>query len=56
MMKNRKALLEATREVDLEVNTEKTKYMVVSHNQTAKQNHNLLTANNYSVFLSPLKT
>jgi len=31
--------------VGLEVNTEKTKYMVMSHHQNAGQNHNLLTAN-----------
>jgi hypothetical protein len=29
--KNKEALLEASREVDLKVNIEKTKYMVVSH-------------------------
>jgi hypothetical protein len=31
--------------VDLEVNTEKTKYMAVSHHQNTGQNHDLLTAN-----------
>jgi hypothetical protein len=40
--RNRKALLEANNEVDLKVNTEKTKYMAVSHYQSAGQNHNLL--------------
>jgi hypothetical protein len=44
--KNTEALLEARTEVDLEVNTEKTKYMVVSHDQKVGQNHNLLIANN----------
>jgi hypothetical protein len=43
--KNTDALLEASGEVGLEVNTEGTKYMVVSHYQNAGQNHNLLTAN-----------
>jgi hypothetical protein len=32
-------------EVGLEVNTEKPKYMAVSHHQNAGQNHNLLIAN-----------
>jgi hypothetical protein len=39
------SVLEPSRDVDLEVNTEKTKYMVVSCNQNAEQNHNLLIAN-----------
>jgi len=43
--KNTKAVLEASREVGLEVNTEKTKYMVVFHHQNAGQNHNLMIAN-----------
>jgi len=33
--KNTEALLEASREVGLEVNTEKTKYMFMSHHQNA---------------------
>jgi hypothetical protein len=44
-MKNTKSLLEVRREVSLEVNTEKTKHMVVSHHQNVGQNLNLLTAN-----------
>jgi hypothetical protein len=35
--KSAKALLQANREVGLEVNTEKTKYMVVSHHKYAEQ-------------------
>jgi hypothetical protein len=34
-----------SREVGLEVNTKKTKYMVTSHHQNAGQNHNLLITN-----------
>jgi hypothetical protein len=45
MQKNREALLQASREVGLEVNTEKTKHTVLSHHPNAGQNHNLLTAN-----------
>jgi len=37
-------MLEASREVGLQVNTEKTEYMIVSHYQNVGQNHNLLIA------------
>jgi hypothetical protein len=43
--KNTEALLEASREVGLEVNTEKTKYIVTFCHQNAGKIHNLLTAN-----------
>jgi hypothetical protein len=43
--KNTKSLLEASMEVGLEVNTEKTKCIVVSCHQNAGFNHNLLIAN-----------
>jgi hypothetical protein len=45
--KNTEALLEARREVSLEVNTEKTKYMVMSHHQNEEQNYDLLRANEF---------
>jgi hypothetical protein len=38
-------LIHASREIGLEVNAEKTKYMLVSHLQTAGQNHDIKTAN-----------
>jgi hypothetical protein len=38
-------LLQASREVHLEVNTEKTKYIDVSHHQNVGQNHSLLISN-----------
>jgi hypothetical protein len=41
--KNTEALLEASTVVDLEVNTEKAKYMVVSRHQNLGQIHNLQT-------------
>jgi hypothetical protein len=44
------ALLEASREVGLEANTEKTKYMTMSHHQNAGQNRNLLITNKVQVF------
>jgi hypothetical protein len=43
MKKNTEALLEASREDRLEVNTEKTEYVVVSRHQNSWQYHNLLT-------------
>jgi hypothetical protein len=39
------AVLDASKEVGLEVKTEKTKYMVASHCQNTAQNHSLLIAN-----------
>jgi len=45
--KNTEALLQASREVGLEVNTEKTMYMVVSHHHNAVQNHILLIDNKH---------
>jgi hypothetical protein len=43
--KNSEALLQASREVVLEVNTEKTKCMLMSCHQNVGQNHNLLITN-----------
>jgi hypothetical protein len=43
--KNIEALLEASREVDLGANTEKTMYMVVSCHQNIQQNYSVLIAN-----------
>jgi hypothetical protein len=45
IMKNTEALLQASREVGLEVNTKTTKYMVVLHHQNIEQNHDLLIGN-----------
>jgi hypothetical protein len=39
--KNTEALIGASKDVDLEVSTEKTKYMLLSHHQNAEQNHNI---------------
>jgi hypothetical protein len=43
--KNAKVLLEASREVGLEVTTDKNKYAFASCHQNIGQNHNLLSAN-----------
>jgi hypothetical protein len=45
--KNTGAQLEASKEVGVEVNTEKTKYMVVSHQQNVGKNQNLPTDNKF---------
>jgi hypothetical protein len=45
--KNTETLLQASREVSLEVNTEKTKYVVVSLSPDFGQNNNLLIANKW---------
>ena len=39
--KNIEALVVARKETGLEVNADKTKYMVMSQNQNTEQNHNL---------------
>jgi sorting nexin-29 len=45
IQKNTKALLDASKEVGLEVNLEKTKYMSVSHCQKAAQKQSIKIAN-----------
>jgi hypothetical protein len=45
--KNTKALLDASRDVGLKVNSEKIWYMFVSCHQNEGQNYNLLTDNRY---------
>jgi hypothetical protein len=39
--KNTEALIDASKEVGLEVNTEKTKYMLTSLHQNTQQSHNI---------------
>jgi hypothetical protein len=43
--KNTEAVLDASKEVGLEVNPEKTKYMLTSHNQIVGQKHSIKIAN-----------
>jgi biotin operon repressor len=40
--KNTETLIDAIKEVGLEVNAEETKYMLLSHHQNAGQNHKIL--------------
>jgi hypothetical protein len=42
--KNKDTLTDASNDVGLEVNTEKTKYTLLSHHQNAGQNHNIKTS------------
>jgi hypothetical protein len=44
--KNTEALIDTSKEVTLEVNTEKTKH-IFSHQQIVGQNHNIKTANRF---------
>jgi hypothetical protein len=46
--KNKEALLQASREIGLVVNTKKTMYLCTSHHQSAGHNQNLLIPNNSS--------
>jgi hypothetical protein len=43
--KNTETLIDASKKVCLQVNAEKTKYMVLSRHQYAGQNHNIKTVN-----------
>jgi retron-type reverse transcriptase len=43
--KNRETLSEASRDVGLEINAEKTKYMIMSRHQNLGQNQNIRIAN-----------
>jgi hypothetical protein len=43
--KNAEALIDASNEIGLEVNTDKTKYVLLSHHQNAGENHDVKIAN-----------
>jgi hypothetical protein len=43
--KNTEAIIVASKEVGLELNTDNTKYMLISLHQNAGQNHNIKEAN-----------
>jgi hypothetical protein len=43
--KNTETLMDASKEVGLELNAEKTKHMLLSHHKKAGQNHDIKAAN-----------
>jgi hypothetical protein len=43
--KNTETFVDASKEVDLEINVEKITYMLLSHHQNARQNRNIKIAN-----------
>jgi hypothetical protein len=45
IIENLETLLEASRDIGLEINAEKTKYMIMSRNPNSGQNQNIRTAN-----------
>jgi len=45
--KNKETPLGASKEMDLEGNTEKTKYMFMSHHQNAEKNHSKIANKNF---------
>jgi hypothetical protein len=46
LKENAKALIAATREIELEISADKTKYMVMSRDQNAGRNHGVRIINN----------
>jgi hypothetical protein len=48
--KNAKTVIDASKGVGLEVNSEKTRYILLSHHQNAGQNHNIEVINNCRSF------
>jgi hypothetical protein len=47
VQKNTEALVAAAKEIGLEVNADKTKYMVMSRDQNAGRNHNIRIDNSF---------
>jgi hypothetical protein len=53
--KSTEALLDASKEVGLEVNQEKTKYMLISRSQTIGQKHSIKIANMSFAYVAKCK-
>jgi hypothetical protein len=53
--KTKQRLIDANKEVDLEINAEETKYMLLSHYQNAGQNHGTKIANRYTENVAQVK-
>jgi hypothetical protein len=54
-VKNKEALLVGGKEIGLEVNADKTKYMVMSREQNAGRSHNIKTDNSSSEWVEEVK-
>jgi hypothetical protein len=52
---NTETLLEASRDIGLEINAEKTKYMIMSRHQNSGQNQNIRIANELFVKVAKFK-
>jgi hypothetical protein len=52
---NRETLIDASKEVDLEINVEKTKYILLSHHQNVGQHRDIKIANRSFENLSELR-
>jgi hypothetical protein len=50
--KNTQTLTDASKEVGLEVNTEKTKYMLLSRHKKAGRNHDIKIGNRYFEYVA----
>jgi hypothetical protein len=55
IQKNTETVTDISKEVGLEVNRGKTKYMLLSHHQNAGLNHNMKTANRSFEIVAKLK-
>jgi hypothetical protein len=55
-IRNRETVIDASKEVGLEINVEKTKYMLLSHNQNVGQNRDIKIANKLFKNVSQLGT
>jgi hypothetical protein len=53
--KNTETLIDASKEVGLEINVEKTKYMLLSRHQNVDQNQDIIIANRSSENVSQFK-
>jgi hypothetical protein len=53
--KNTDTLTDASKEIGLEVNAEKTKYTLLSRHQNAGQNHDIKISNNFFENVAQLK-
>jgi hypothetical protein len=49
--KNTESLIDASKEIGLEINVEKTKYMLLSHHQNVAQNRDIKIANRLFEFV-----